>query len=145
MRSVLFLLIAAGGLRAEFLEMRVEIRDMNCVPCSENLAASLKRMRGVEDAAIDLKGGTVSLKLASGNRLGPAEIWDAIKRVGFTPAATEVRVRGSLKQGKLEVPPTGKIFEVDGQATNAENVELKGATAPPSDPRTPLRIKIEER
>jgi hypothetical protein len=76
--------------------------------------------------------------------LGPEQIWDAIKRVGFTPGATDVRVRGSIKDGKLEVAETGKIFDIDSSAAAGENVEVKGSTAPPPDPRTPVRIKIAE-
>jgi copper chaperone CopZ len=141
-RAVLLFVLAAAG-RAEFLEIKVFIRDMNCESCSDTLRGSLKRLRGVDDAEVDFKAGTVAVKLASQNRLGPDQIWDAIKRVGFTPGATEVRVRGSIKDGKLEVPETGKSFEIEGRAAG-ENIELKGSTAPPPDPRTPVRIKVAE-
>ena len=138
-----FLFSIAVIARAEFLDIKVFIRDMNCESCSDTLRGSLKRLRGVEDAEVDFKAGTVAVKLASQNRLGPDQIWDAIKRVGFTPGATEVRVRGSIKDGKLDVPETGKSFEIEGRAAG-ENIELKGSTAPPPDPRTPVRIKIAE-
>jgi len=137
-------LVLAGSARAEFLSFRVFIRDMNCEPCSENLSAAFKRMRGVETVDVDFKTGTVSLKLAPQNRLGPDQVWDAIKRVGFTPGPTDVRVRGSVKNGKLEVPENGKSFELDGNAKSGENVEISGSTAPPPDPRTPVRITIVE-
>ncbi|SRR5579885_3237763 len=139
MIRTLLLLAITFKCRAEFLEIRVFIRDMNCQSCSESLAGSLKRMPGVEEASIDYAKGTVALKLASENRLGPEQIWDSIKRVGFTPGETEVRVRGSVKDGKLEV--SGKTFEIDGKVSG-ENIELKGSTAPPPDPRTPIRIKV---
>ena len=143
MRTLLFI-GASLVARAEFLDIRVVIRDMDCQPCSENLSGALKRMRGVEDASVDFKAGTVNVKLASQNRLGPEQIWDAIKRVGFTPGATELRVRGSIRNGKLEVPESGKIFDIEGGAAG-ENIELKGTTAPPADPRTAIRIKIAQR
>jgi copper chaperone CopZ len=141
-RAVFLFVLAAAG-RAEFLEIKVFIRDMNCESCSDTLRGSLKRLRGVEDAEVDFKAGTVAVKLASQNRLGPDQIWDAIKRVGFTPGATDVRVRGSIRDGKLEVAETGKSFEIEGRAAG-ENIELKGSTAPPPDPRTPVRIKVAE-
>jgi copper chaperone CopZ len=115
---------------------------MNCQPCSENLAAAFKRMRGVESVDIDLKDGTVSLKFAAQNRLGPEQVWDAIKRVGFTPGISDVKVRGSVQDGKLQVPESGKIFALEGRAENADSVEIRGTTAPPPDPRTPISIKI---
>jgi copper chaperone CopZ len=141
MARALLLLALAGFAQAEFLEIRVSIRDMNCESCSESLASTFKRMRGVENVNVDFKAGTVALKLAEQNRLGPEQVWDAIKRVGFTPGATDVRVRGSMKDGKLEVPETGKTFEIEGRVSG-ENVELKGVTAPPPDPRTSVKIKI---
>ena len=76
-------------------------------------------------------------------RATPEQIWDAIKRVGFTPGATDVHVRGSIHNGKLEVPESGKTFEIEGTASG-ENVELKGFTEPPPDPRTPIKIKIAQ-
>ncbi len=146
-RAILLFAIAAS-VRAEFLDIRVFIRDMNCEACSETLRGALKRLRGVEDAEVDFKAGTVAVKLAPQNRLGPDQIWDAIKRVGFTPGATDVRVRGSIKDGKLEVPEITKTFEIEGRTPSGENagenIELKGSTAPPPDPRTPVRIKIAE-
>ena len=141
-RILPLLLLLATAARAEFLEIRVFIQDMNCQPCSENLAAAFKRMRGVESVDIDLKEGTVSLKFAAQNRLGPEQVWDAIKRVGFTPGNTDVKVRGSVKDGKLDVPESGKSFALEGRADNADSVEIQGKTAPPPDPRTPISIKI---
>ncbi len=138
------MLTMALAARAEFLEIRVFIRDMNCESCSETLGNSLKRLRGVEEATVDFKAGTVAVTLAPQNRLGPDQVWDAIKRVGFTPGATDVHVRGSIKEGKLEVPETGKTFEIDGKIASGESADLKGSTAPPPDPRTPVRIKIAE-
>jgi len=143
LRSLLLIALAVPA-PAEFLEIRVFIRDMSCESCTESLAAALKRMRGVDTVDVDFKAGTVALKFAPQNRQGPDQVWDAIKRVGFTPGATDVRVRGSVKDGRLEVPETGKSFEIEGRTAAGENVELKGVTAPPPDPRTPVRIKIAE-
>jgi copper chaperone CopZ len=144
MRNFALCLVLAAGLRAEFLEIRVAIRDMNCESCTENLANTFKRLRGVENVDVDFKAGTVALKLAPQNRLGPDQVWDAIKRVGFTPGATDVRVRGTVKDGRLEVPETARTFELDGRVASGENVELKGVTGPPPDPRTAVRIKVAE-
>ena len=129
--------------RAEFLEIGVFIRDMNCESCTETLSASLKRMRGVEKVDVDFKAGTVALKFAPQNRQGPDQVWDAIKRVGFTPGATTVRVRGSVKEGKLTVPETGKSFDLAGAVKSGDEIELTGSTAPPPDPRTPVVIKVD--
>ena len=127
---------------AEFLRMEVFIRDMSCESCSETLGTSLKKLRGVEKAEVDFKAGTVRLELAEKNRVGVDQVWDAIKRVGFTPGETRVSVRGSVKASKLEVPEIGKTFVIDGHATDGDSVELQGSIAPPPDPRTPIVIRL---
>jgi copper chaperone CopZ len=139
---IALLFIGAVAARAEFLQVEVFIRDMNCESCSESLAASMKRMRGVEKAEVDFKAGTVRLDLAEKNRVGVEQVWDAIKRVGFTPGETKIRVRGALKGSKLEVAEIGKSFEIDGRAPEGESVELNGTITPPPDPRTPIVIRL---
>lgn len=138
----MLLLLLAGFVRAEFLEIRVFIRDMNCESCSESLSAALKRMRGVENAEVDFKAGTVAVKLAPQNRLGPDQVWDAIKRVGFTPGKTSVCVRGTIQDGKLTVPESQQSFDLEGGPAGG-NVEVKGSTAPPPNPRTPIVIRVD--
>lgn len=134
--------LAAGAVRAEFLHIEVFIRDMNCESCTDSLAGAFKRMRGVERVNVDFKAGTVALDLAAQNRVGVDQVWDAIKRVGFTPGETKVVVRGSVKASKLEVAEINKIFELDGQIPEGDQ-EVKGSITPPPDPRTPVKIRIE--
>lgn len=130
------------SVRAEFLRIEVTVRDMNCQSCSESLASILKRMRGVETAEMDYQAATVLVRLAPQNRLSVEQIWDAIKRVGFTPAGTRVEVRGVVAGGRIEVREANKIYQIDGHAADGE-VELKGSTAPPADPRTPVVLHVE--
>jgi copper chaperone CopZ len=139
---IALLFIGAVIARAEFLQVEVFIRDMNCESCSESLAASMKRMRGVEKAEVDFKAGTVRLDLAEKNRVGVEQVWDAIKRVGFTPGETKIRVRGAIKGSKLEVPEIAKTFEIDGRAAEGDSVEINGIITPPPDPRTPIVIRL---
>ncbi len=128
--------------RAEFLRIEVAIRDMDCQPCSESLSAAFQRMRGVESAEVDFKASTVRLTLAEKNRVGIDQVWDAIKRVGFTPGDTKVNVRGSVKASKLEVPEIGKTFELSGVVPDGDSVTLAGTIAQPPDPRTPIVIRL---
>ena len=138
------MLIAAGLLRGEFLRVEVFMRDMSCESCSESLGTALKRLRGVENATVDFKAGTVIVELAARNRVGVEQVWDAIKRVGFTPGETKVVVRGTVSGKKLDVPEIDKGFEIEGTAAAGEGVRLKGTITPPPDPRTPIRIRIAE-
>jgi copper chaperone CopZ len=137
---------AGTAARAEFLHIDVFIRDMSCESCSATLAASVQKMRGVEKAEVDFKAGTVRVELAEKNRIGVEQVWDAIKRVGFTPGETTVSVRGNLKASKLEVPEIGKTFDVQfrpgARAPEGDSVEVAGAITPPPDPRTPIVIRV---
>jgi copper chaperone CopZ len=145
-RVAILLLISICVVRAEFLHIQVSVRDMNCESCSESLGSILKRMRGVENVDIDYKAATVRLDLAAQNRIGVEQVWDAIKRVGFTPGETKVRVRGNLKASKLEVPEIGKTFGIQFapgvRAPEGDSAEVAGAITPPPDPRTPIVIRV---
>ena len=139
---VLMLLLIAAFARAEFLRVDVAIRDMNCQPCSQSLQAALEKMRGVETVEVDFKTAVVRVKLAETTRVGIDQVWDAIKRVGFTPGETTVTVRGAVHASKLEVPETGKTFVIEGRVTEGDSVELTGTITPPPDPRTPIVIHV---
>jgi hypothetical protein len=101
-------------------------------------------MRGVENVAVDFTAATVRVDLTEKNRLGIDQVWDAIKRVGFTPGETKVQVRGAVKASRLEVPEIGKTFELDGDAPEGEAVELSGTVTPPPDPRSPIVIHLRQ-
>jgi copper chaperone CopZ len=141
-RFVVLFAVALTTLRAEFLHVEVFMRDMNCEPCSQSLDSAFKRLRGVENVKVDFKAGTVALDLTARNQIGLEQVWDAIKRVGFTPGETKVSVRGTVNGSKLEVPEINKTFEIEGRAPQGEGSEFKGVTAPPPDPRTPVRIRV---
>ena len=141
MRILLVLLLGATAMRAEFLHIEVFITDMNCESCTDTLANAFKKMRGVDHVDIDFKAGTVALSLTAQNRLGLEQVWDAIKRVGFTPGETTVHVRGTVKASKIAVTGIDKTFEIEGDAVEGDNVQVSGSITPPPDPRTPIRIR----
>lgn len=141
-RLAILLLISICAARAEFLHVQVSVRDMNCESCSESLGSILKRMRGVENVDIDYKAATVRMDLASKNRISIEQVWDAIKRVGFTPGATKVDVRGVVTAGRIEVREANKTYQLEGRAPEGE-AEIKGNAEPPPDPRTPIVIRVE--
>jgi copper chaperone CopZ len=142
MRAAILLLIGSCGIRAEFLHVQVSVRDMTCESCSDSLGSILKRMRGVENVDIDYKAMTVRLDLAPQNRISVEQVWDAVKRVGFTPGATNVDVRGVVAGGRIEVREANKTYQLEGKTADGET-EVKGVTEPPPDPRTPIVIRVE--
>jgi copper chaperone CopZ len=143
LRLVLLLTIAFTA-RAEFLRVEVFMKDMNCQSCSESLGKAFERLRGVKHVEVNFKDGTVALDLADQNRVTLEQVWDAIKRVGFTPGDTKVTVRGAVKSDSLTISIIDKTIQIEGHTTDAENMELKGTITPPPDPRTPMKLRITD-
>jgi copper chaperone CopZ len=143
MRLVFFLLAACAA-RAEFLRIEVSMSDMNCPSCSESLGKAFEKMRGVKHVEVSMKEGTVTLDLADQNRVTMEQVWDAIKRVGFTPGNTKVTVRGAVKGASLTISGIDKTVVIEGRAPEGEKIELKGVIVPPPDPRTLLKLRIAE-
>jgi copper chaperone CopZ len=139
---LLLILLAACAARAEFLHIEVSMKDMNCASCSDSLGKAFERIRGVEHVDVSMEKGTVALDLAAGNGVTVEQIWDTVKRIGFTPGDTKVTVRGDVKGSSLRISVIDKTITIEGSATEGENIELKGTVTPPPDPRTPMKLKI---
>jgi copper chaperone CopZ len=118
------------------------MKDMDCLSCSDSLGKAFERLRGVKHVEVNAKEGSIALELADQNRVTMEQVWDAVKRVGFTPADAKVTVRGRVKGGSLMISVIDKTMEIEGSAPEGENVELKGSIAPPPDPRTPSKLRI---
>src|SRR6202043_651201 len=95
--KLLLMLMALTTARAEFLRIEVSMKDMNCASCSESLGKAFEKMRGVQHVEVAIEKGTVALELADKNRVTLEQVWDAVKRIGFTPGETKVVVRGAVK------------------------------------------------
>ena len=142
--KLVLLLIGACMARAEFLRVEVFMKDMNCQSCSESLGKAFEKLRGVKHADVNFKDGTVTLELIDQNRVTLEQVWDAVKRVGFTPGDTNVRARGAVKADSLTISIIDKTIKIEGRAAEAENTELQGTITPPPDPRTPMKLHIPE-
>jgi cation transport ATPase len=141
-RLVLLLTVASMA-RAEFLRVEVSMKDMDCASCSESLGRAFERLRGVKHVELSMTAGSVILELAEQNRVTLEQVWDAIKRVGFTPGDTKVVVRGTVKGDALTISVIDKTIKIEGSAPQGDNLEVKGTVTPPPDPRTPLKLRID--
>ena len=141
---LVLLLTAACMARAEFLRVEVHMKDMDCASCSVSLGKAFEKLRGVKHVDLSMNDGAVILELADQNRVTLEQVWDAIKRVGFTPGETKVVVRGAVKGDALTISVLDKTIKIEGRAAESENIELKGTITPPPDPRTPMKLRIAE-
>ncbi len=60
------------------------VHGLSCPLCAHNLDGQLKKIEGVEDATIDLKTGSVTVRLARANAVSDERLTAAVKDAGFT-------------------------------------------------------------
>jgi copper chaperone CopZ len=140
--KLLLLLTVLATARAEFLRIEVFMKDMNCASCSDSMGKAFEKIRGVEHVDVSMEKGTVTLELAEKNRVTLEQVWDAVKRIGFTPGDTKVTVRGNVKGDSLEISIIDKTIAIEGQAPQGD-VSLQGTITPPPDPRTRLILRVQ--
>jgi copper chaperone CopZ len=68
----------------EYREVELTVYGLSCPLCSNNLDGQLRRIQGVDDAAIDLKTGAVAVRLAEGHSVTSGDLARAVKNAGFT-------------------------------------------------------------
>ncbi len=140
--KLLLLLTVLATARAEFLRIEVFMKDMNCASCSDSMGKAFEKIRGVQHVDVSMEKGTVALELAEKNRVTIEQVWDTVKRIGFTPGDTKVTVRGNVKGDSLEISIVDKTIAIDGSAPQGE-VTIKGTITPPPDPRTRLILRVQ--
>ncbi len=140
--KLLLLLTALATARAEFLRIEVLMKDMNCASCSDSLGKAFEKIRGVQHVDVSMDKGTVTLDLAEKNRVTVEQVWDTVKRIGFTPGDTKVTVRGNVKGDSLTISVIDKTIAIEGRAPEGD-VSLTGTITPPSDPRAKLTLRLQ--
>ena len=139
--KLLLLLLALSTARAEFLRIEVFMKDMNCASCSDSLGKAFEKIRGVQHVEVSMEKGTVTLDLADKNRVTIEQVWDTVKRIGFTPGDTKVTVRGAVLGDSLTISVIDKAIGIEGRAPQGE-VSLTGTITPPADPRAKITLRV---
>jgi copper chaperone CopZ len=139
--KLLLMLMALATARAEFLRIEVSMKDMNCASCSDSLGKAFEKLRGVQHVDVSMEKGTVSLDLAEKNRVTIEQVWDTVKRIGFTPGDTKVTVRGTVNGDSLTISVLDKTIGIEGRAPQGD-VTLKGTIVPPADPRAKIALHV---
>jgi copper chaperone CopZ len=140
--KLLLLLMALSTARAEFLRIEVFMKDMNCASCSDSMGKAFEKIRGVWHVEVSMDKGTVTLDLAEKNRVTIEQVWDTVKRIGFTPGDTKVTVRGEVKGDSFTISVIDKTIGIEGHAPQGE-ASLTGTITPPTDPRTRLILRVQ--
>lgn len=141
-------------MRAEFLQVRLEVAKMDCATCVQSMESGLKRIKGVEK--VEVAVNAVSFTLQPGNKITLERLRDQIKGVGFTPGTAEVVVKGkpvtNEGQWRFEVDLLGKTYNLAAKlgetiqtlrAKDGAVITVKASSPAPPDPRTIPSLDVE--
>ena len=98
--------------------------------CAHAVSVAIKKIPGVASVEVTLKRGHAEVQLKPGNRVRIEQLWEAVRKQGLTPKATEVVVRGTLDGTKFAVLPSGAAYDVTGRTGSGESIELRGTMSP---------------
>ena len=76
--------------------------------CAYAVRGALQKFSGVEKVDVSLNKGLATVALKPGNTVKLSDVWETVRKNGFTPKHTKVVVRGDVVQGpKTELRVTG--------------------------------------
>lgn len=126
--------------------------------CAFAVRGAIKKLPGVETVEVSLNKGLAAVKLKPGNSLKLDDLWETVRKNGFTPKETSVVVRGEVQGSKLKVTGTNQFYELapdpknleaikQVQAQGSQAVTLQGSLTPQKDPKAavPLRVWAMEK
>jgi copper chaperone CopZ len=121
--------------------------------CAFAVRGALSKLSGVEAVEVSLNKGLATVKLKPGNILKPEDLWQTVRKNGFTPKETSVLVRGEIQSGKLKVTGTNQLFDLAPDAKNPKALEevrtqtgkplvLQGSLTPQSDVKAAVPLQV---
>ena len=123
--------------------------------CAYAVRVALKKFPGVDAVDVSLNKGLATVKLNPGNPVRPKDMWEAIRKNGFTPKETHVVVRGTIIDGpehRFKVAGTNEEFELGGDSQvldqakiqAGKNVIVGGTLIPAKDVKAPVSLHVKE-
>lgn len=91
--------------------------------CAHAVSVDLKRFSGVESVDVSLNKGIASVKLTPGNAVLPEDLWQVIRKDGFTPKETRVVVKGIMQGTKLNVTGTPRTYDLADDPQNPRGID----------------------
>jgi cation transport ATPase len=148
------LILAAAPLGAEFLHVEQSVTGLDCISCAESAPRNLKKIKGVASASFRTEDSVAVLDLKPENTVPLGDIRDAMKRMGYTPTAAKLSVRGQarLDAGKWILHVSGNDAEypldisaahgIESQLGSGAAVIIEGSIA---DPSAPIKVSAVRR
>jgi hypothetical protein len=121
--------------------------------CAYAVRVALMKFQGVDSVDVSLNKGLASIKLKPGNRIRPADFWEAIRKNGNTPKVTRVTVRGQVQArgSQFKVIGSNELFELKATPASAQllknavgtTVNLEGTLTPGKDLKASVPLDVE--
>src|SRR3954454_18902252 len=83
--------------------------------CAYAVRGALHKFSGLEKVEVSLNKGLATVTLKPGNTVHVSDMWETVRKNGFTPKKTQIVVRGEVvTQGKaaFKVTGTGEVYEL---------------------------------
>jgi copper chaperone CopZ len=121
--------------------------------CAYAVRGALKKFPGVESVEVSLNHGLATVKLKPGNTVRPQDLWQAVRKNGFTPKETRVLVRGEIAnagQPQLKVTGTEQMLEFKAEPKLLDEVKrqigktvtVEGAMTPAKDFKAQVPLEV---
>ena len=97
---MLLFLISLGLIpmaEAQVSGVTVAVDGMSCPFCAFGVEKRLKKVKGVDSVAVDLKSGSATLTVLKGKTIHVDQVPAAVKAAGFTPGEIQVIAVGTIK------------------------------------------------
>lgn len=122
--------------------------------CAYAVRGALQKFSGVEKVDVSLNKGLAIVTLKPGNTVRLSDVWDTVRKNGFTPKETRVIVRGEVgAKPELKVTGSNEVYMllVDSKAPKAlddvrrhvgKTVTVEGRLEPPKDSKTAVPLVV---
>ena len=121
--------------------------------CAFAVRGAIKKNSAVESVDVSLNRGLATVKLKRGNTVKPQDLWETVRKNGFTPKETSVGVRGDVEGRKLKVTGTNQVFDLtpdrknqrvieEAGARNSKAVTIRGTVTPEKNSKAPMPLQV---
>jgi copper chaperone CopZ len=120
--------------------------------CAYAVRVAMQKFPGVASVEVSLSKGSALIKLKPGNNIRPADLWETIRKNGYTNKVNQVIVRGEITNGgaQIKVSGAGEVFALEDDPKSAgaskrfagQTVTVEGTLTPEKDLKraVPLRV-----
>ena len=121
--------------------------------CAYAVRVALQKYPAAASVDVSLSKGLATVKLKPGNTLRPAEMWETIRKNGYTNKVNRVVVRGEITNGgnQFRVAGTGEVFAIAADPKAASQVKqlagktvtVEGTLTPEKDLKRAVPLRVE--